>query len=75
MGIMMKYTLNNGIVLHEVKNPTGGVSWYADGGPEGSVLVWDESMIPLEVLAFILYQKLDHKPVPPPVPTPPTLRP
>lgn len=72
---MTKHVLNNGIILHEVKNPTEGTSWYACGGAEGMVLVWDESMIPLEVLSYILYQKLDPKPLPPPTPTPPSLRP
>lgn len=68
---MTKHTLHNGIVLHEVKNPTSGTSWYAEGGPEGMVLVWDSSMIPAEVLAYIVYDHLC--PVRPAGPTPPRL--
>lgn len=68
---MTKHTLHNGIVLHEVKNPAGGTSWFAEGGEEGMVLVWDSSMIPAEVLAYIVYDLLD--PVRPAGPKTPSL--
>lgn len=55
----MKHTLHNGIVLHEVPNPTGGTSWFAEAGEEGMVLVCDTSFVPLEVLAYIVYDRLD----------------